>query len=215
MHIEPGYVAQAKIIFANTAAVGLLAYYAKDLLRNPGLIIRSALAAAFFSLFMQSFHMSVGPSELHFIGGMAMYLTLGFIPTLFGFAAGLLFQGFMFEPADLIHLSVNSLSLILPLITVHYTLGRKVRSANRKVTWTEILKLDAIYYAGVTSMVGFWLIIGEVETPFVSWATFTASYLAIVALEPLFTYVSVRLLKRYEESPVVKTCFAVNALKLN
>ena len=212
MHIEPGYIVHAKVIGANVAAVGVIAYYAKDLLKEPGLIVRGFLAAIFFSIFMQSFHMPVGPSELHFVGAMAMYLTLGFIPTLFGFAAGLLLQGLAFTPADLYHLGVNSLSLILPLITVHYTLGHKVRDASRKVSWAEILKLDALYYTGLTTMVGFWLLIGQVETPFAAWAAFATSYLAIVAFEPIFTYASVRLLKRYEGTSLVKRLFAVKTL---
>ena len=174
------------------------------------------MAAVFFSLFMQSFHMSVGPSELHFVGAMAMYLTLGFVPALFGFALGLLLQGLLFDPADLVHLAVNSLSLIVPLIMVHYTLGRKLRDAltGQRIHWRAILKLDALYYGGVTAMVGFWLLAADVTTPFAAWAAFASSYLVIVAVEPLFTYAVLRLLKRHENKPLVNTCFAVKSLKL-
>ncbi|MFA7241790.1 MAG: energy-coupling factor ABC transporter permease [Sulfuricellaceae bacterium] len=216
MHIEPGYISQAKLAFANTSALGVLAFYARDLIAHPTNILRTLLAAVFFSLFMQSFHMSVGPSELHFVGAMAIYLTLGFIPTLFGFALGLLLQGMLFEPTDLVHLAVNSLSLILPLVTVHYTIGRKLSDAlnSRRVNWLNIVKLDALYYAGVTTMVGFWLLVGEVATPFTAWATFASSYLVLVAVEPLFTYSLVKLLKRHEGKPLVDTCFAVKSLKL-
>lgn len=216
MHIEPGYISQAKLVLANTSALGVLAYYAKDLIARPTDILRTLLAAVFFSLFMQGFHMNVGPSELHFVGAMAIYLTLGFIPTLFGFALGLLLQGVLFNPTDLVHLAVNSLSLILPLITVHYTLGRKLSDAlnSQRVNWLNIVKLDALYYAGVTTMVGFWLLVGEVATPFTAWATFASSYLVLVAVEPLFTYSLVKLLKRHEGKPLVDTCFAVKSLKL-
>ncbi|MDX8394926.1 MAG: energy-coupling factor ABC transporter permease, partial [Mariprofundaceae bacterium] len=89
MHIEPGFVAPVKVMVANAAVIGVLAYYAKDQIKKPANIIRTGLAALFFSVFMQSFHMPVGPSELHFVGAMAMYLTLGFVPVLFGFALGL------------------------------------------------------------------------------------------------------------------------------
>jgi cobalt/nickel transport system permease protein len=216
MHIEPGYIAPAKVMLANVSAVGVLAYYAKDLIKQPADIVRTLLAALFFCIFMQSFHANVGPSELHFVGAMAMYLTLGFVPTLLGFAVGLLFQGLLFEPQDLQHLAVNSLSLVLPLITVHFTLGRKLRdqTIGRKIGWSSILKLDAMYYSGVTAMVGFWLIVGEVATPFSAWAAFAGSYLAIVAVEPLFTYATLRLLKRYEHTPFVATCFDVRGLEL-
>lgn len=216
MHIEPGYISQSRIMLANTSALGVLAYYAKDLIARPTDIVRTLLAAVFFSLFMQVFHMNIGPSELHFVGAMAIYLTLGFIPTLFGFALGLLLQGLLFNPADLVHLGVNSLSLIVPLITVHYTLGRKLSDTmtGRRISWRVILKLDALYYSGVTAMVGFWLLVSKVATPFSAWAAFASSYLVIVAIEPLFTYALVRLLKRHESKPLVNTCFAVKSLKL-
>ena len=216
MHIEPGIIAQAKIVLANASAVGLVAYYARDLLRQPADIVRTLLAALFFSLFMQSFHVNVGPSELHFVGAMAIYLTLGFLPTLLGFAAGLLLQGLLFEPVDLPHLAVNSLSLIVPLIAVHYSVGRQLRAelAGRVVSWGAIVKLDAMYYTGVTAMVGFWLLAAEVATPLAAWAAFASSYLLIVICEPLFTLAVVRLLKRHENKRLIATCFDIQSLKL-
>jgi len=216
MHIEPGIIAQAKIVLANASAVGLVAYYARDLLRQPADIVRTLLAALFFSLFMQSFHVNVGPSELHFVGAMAIYLTLGFLPTLLGFAAGLLLQGLLFEPVDLPHLAVNSLSLIVPLIAVHYSVGRQLRAelAGRVVSWGAIVKLDAMYYTGVTAMVGFWLLAAEVATPLAAWASFASSYLLIVICEPLFTLAVVRLLKRHENKRLIAACFNVQSLKL-
>ena len=216
MHIEPGLVAPAKVLIANVSALGLLGFYARGLISQPAYLIRTLLAALFFSVFMQGFHLSVGPSELHFVGAMAMYLTLGFLPTLYGFALGLLLQGLVFDPIDLPHLAVNSLSLILPLLAVHYGLGRRLRDAasDRRIGWATIVKLDAAYYTGVTLMVGFWLALADVATPFAAWATFAASYLAIVAIEPLVTYGALRLLKRYEGQPLVATCFSVGALRL-
>ena len=216
MHIEPGIIAQAKVVLANASAVGLVAYYGRDLLRQPADIVRTLLAALFFSLFMQSFHVNVGPSELHFVGAMAIYLTLGFLPTLLGFAAGLLLQGLLFEPVDLPHLAVNSLSLIVPLIAVHYSVGRQLRAelAGRVVSWGAIVKLDAMYYAGVTAMVGFWLLAAEVATPLAAWASFASSYLLIVICEPLFTLAVVRLLKRHENKRLIATCFNIQSLKL-
>ncbi len=201
---------------ANAAAVGVLGFYAKRLIERPFDIVKASLAAVFFSIFMQSFHMSVGPSELHFVGAMAIYLTLGFIPTLFGFAIGLLLQGIIFEPMDLPHLAVNSLSLIVPLITVHLTAGKKLfdSALDKRLSWPTILKLDAIYYAAVTSMVGFWLLMGDVATPFSAWLTFASSYLAVVACEPVVTFATVRALKRYEHTQVVQKLFAVKELKL-
>ena len=210
MHVEVGYVVPAKVMIANVVATGVLAYYAKGFIQKPLDLLRTGLAAIFFSIFMQSFHMAVGPSELHFVGAMAMYLTLGFVPTLIGFAIGLLLQGVLFDPQDLAHLAVNSLSLVVPLVAVHYTLGKKLLVQGAAIQWSEILKIDAAYYAGVTLMVGFWLAFGEVATtPFSAWATFAASYLALVAVEPVFTYATIRLLSKHGDKRWVQACFSV------
>jgi ABC-type Co2+ transport system permease subunit len=183
MHIEPGVLAAGKVAAANAAAFALVCAAAWPLLRRPALALRTLIAAAFFTLCMQSFSMKVGPSELHFVGALPMYLALGLVPTLLGFAFGLLLQGLLFEPADLLHLSVNTLSLALPLLALHATLGRRLA----RVNLSAVLRLDAAYYVGVTAMVGFWLSIGEVATPWGEWARFAASYVAVVALEPMIT----------------------------
>lgn len=183
MHIEPGVLAAAKIAAADVVALGLVGGAAWLALQRPALLLRSALAAAFFTLCMQSFFLKVGPSELHFVGAMPMVLVLGLVPTLLGFAFGLLLQGLLFEPADLLHLSVNTLSLAVPLLAVHAALGRRLA----RIDLRAVLRLDSAYYAGVTAMVGFWLSIGEGATPVSEWARFAAPYLAVVVLEPIVT----------------------------
>lgn len=207
MHIEPGYVANAKILAANAGAIALLGSQSVHLLRQPQLIVRSLLAAVFFSLAMQAFHLRVGPSELHFLGAMPIYLSFGFLPALFGFAIGLLVQGLLFEPTDLVHLGINFLSLALPLVVVHATLGKRLGALSVR----SILKLDAAYYSGVTLMVGFWLAIGEVATPVSAWAAFALSYAAIVAIEPLVTLLVLRTLHGRPAHPVLRLCFAARA----
>lgn len=221
MHIEPGYIEPARVMGANLAAVGVVAWAAKEQIKSgikglPIQLAKTAAAATFFSLFMESFHMPVGPSELHFVGAMAMYLTLGFLPTLLGFAVGLLLQGLLFEPQDLVHLGVNSLSLMLPLIGVHYASGRKLFQGSlvQRLSWVRIVKLDAMYYSGVTAMVGFWLMLGNQETAFSSWLTFAASYLVLVACEPLVTLAAVKGLKKVEGSWLVSRLFVVGQLRL-
>ncbi len=213
MHIEPGFIHGTKIVIANATLLGVLAYHSKKILKNiPVTLVRTAMAALFFSVFMQSFHLNVGPSELHFVGAMALYLTLGFTPVLYGFALGLLLQGVFFEPTDLIHLSVNSLSLIVPLIAVHYAKGKQLLSQDiSRISFKNILSLDMTYYSGVTFMVGFWLL-GEGTTTFAAWAQFALSYLAVVAVEPVFTLGAVTLLRRYKENSLVNTCFATENL---
>mgnify|MGYP005824293885 CR=1 FL=1 len=206
MHIEPGYISAAKVAAANAGAVALLASQAKHLLR-PTLVARTLIAALCFTVLMESFFMPVGPSELHFVGAMPIYLLFGFVPTLFGFGIGLLLQGLLFHPTDLLNIGVNTLSLAVPLVALHATMGKRIG----KLDVRTILKLDATYYAGVTLMVGFWLSMGEVATPFSAWLTFASSYLVLVACEPLLTYGAVRLMQRHADKPLVRLCFDLRA----
>lgn len=212
MHIEPGVLSQAKILFATVAATGVLGAYAPQVLKSPVLWLRTLLAAAFFSLFMQSFHLQVGPSELHFVGAMPIYLAFGFLPTLFGFGLGLLMQGLPFEPQDLVHLSVNTLSLAVPLIALRHVLSRRLVDLGKGVDVKTILKLDGTYYAGVVLMVGFWLALGQTATPLTEWLRFAASYLALVACEPVFTLGVLWAIKQARRQPLLAACFAPRAL---
>lgn len=212
MHIEPGYVATAKILAANVASVALLGSQSVHLLKQPQLIVRSLIAGVLFTLFMQAFHLPVGPSELHFLGAMPIYLALGFVPALFGFAIGLAAQGLLFEPTDLVHLGVNTLSLAVPLMVVHATLGKRLQAAGERLDVSRILKLDAAFYGGVTLMVGFWLAIGEVATPLSAWLTFASSYAAVVAVEPVITLLVLAAIARRQHSAAVRFCFQPQAV---
>lgn len=215
MHIEPGVLDGAKIASANIAAMGTLGASAFGVLRRPADLAKTLLAALFFSVFMQIWHMPVGPSELHLIGASAIYFTFGFLPTLLGFALGLALQGLLFEPQDLVHLGVNSLSLMVPLIAVHAAFGRRFfASGGIETRWASALRFDAAYYAGVVAMVGFWLALGQEPTPLQSWATFAASYLPLIALEPVFTLLVLKGLKRFEATGPVRTFTVAPQLRL-
>lgn len=212
MHIEPGYVASAKILAANLAAAALLGSQSIHLLKAPQLVVRSLIAGVLFLLFMQAFHLPVGPSELHFLGAMPLYLALGFVPALFGFAIGLLAQGLLFAPADLVHIGVNTLSLAVPLTLVHATLGKRLLAARARLDLRAVLKLDAAFYSGVTLMVGFWLAVGEVATPLSAWLAFASSYAAIVTVEPLLTLLVVAAIARGQHHAAVRFCFQPQAV---
>lgn len=213
MHIEPGVLNAAKVLYANVTAIGTLAVFAPRLIKRPDDILKTVLAAVFFSIFMEIFHLPVGASELHFVGASAVYFVFGFVPTLLGFAIGLLLQGLLFEPQDLLHLGVNSLSLMLPLITAHYTLGRRFfKAGGNSIRWAEVVKFDALYYTGVVLMVGFWLSLGEEPTALHNWALFALSYLPLVLCEPLFTCLVVRTLKRHADNLLVSRLTCVKAL---
>lgn len=209
MHIQIGILSQDKMAYAGVAATTLLGAHAAGLFKSPTAWLRTALAAFFFSALMQAWHMPVGPSELHLVGAMPIYLLFGLIPTLFGFGVGLLLQAVLFEPQDLVHLAVNFLSLAAPLLVLHHSLGKKVRS----LTLARVLKLDAVYYSGVTLMVGFWLSISNVPAPVSGWALFAASYLSLVAVEPLLTMGLVLTAGRIRHHRVARWCLDESALQ--
>lgn len=201
MHIEPGVLNSAKVLYANVTAT--LAAFSPTLITRPD-NVKALLVAAFFSVFMEVFHLPAGASELHFVGASAVYFIFGFIPTLFCFAMGLLLQGSFFEPHDLVRLGVNSLSLMLPLIAAHGLLGRRFFSkGERSIRWAEVVTFDAVYYTSVVAMVGFWLSVGEEPMPLKNWALFAVSYLPLILCESLFTCLVVRTLKRYTDNLLV------------
>lgn len=215
MHIEPGALNAAKVLYGHAAAIATLLIYLPRWISRVDQIGKTLLAAAFFSLFMQVYSVPAGVSELHFVGASAIYFIFGFMPTLFGFAIGLLLQGLLFDPQDLVHLGVNSLSLMLPLIAAHGLFGRHLfDSAERRVSWQAVVRFDAVYYGGVVAMVGFWLALGEEPMPLQNWLLFAAAYAPLVFCEPLITCLAVRLLKRWPQSAVLQRLTCVGSLRI-
>lgn len=207
MHIEPGMLSAAKIVGANAAALGFLATHAPAFLRRPIEWIKALLAAVFFSIFMEVWHQPVGPSELHFIGASAIYFIFGFPATLFGFGIGLALQSLLFEPQDLVHLAVNSLSLMVPLVGAHAMGGKRLLESGgvASIRWSSVLRFDAVYYSGVVAMVGFWLVLGERATVFTDWAIFAAAYLPVVLCEPAISCGLLRALGRLDaDNPLLR-----------
>jgi cobalt/nickel transport system permease protein len=134
-------------------------------LRSPLDIAKAVLAAVFFALFMQIWHYPVGPSELHFIGASMVYFVFGFVPTMFSFALGLLLWSLLFEPQDMFHLGVNTLSLVVPLIAAHVLVGWRALAVDEtsSLSWSSVLRFDAISYGSVVPMVGLWLAGGSLQ----------------------------------------------------
>ncbi|WP_149086568.1 hypothetical protein [Pseudomonas prosekii] len=68
----------------------------------------------------------------------------------------------MGEPID------KLISTILGFAIGHGLLIRRFfGEMGRTVRWAEVVKFDALYYAGVVAMVGFWLSMGQVTTSFI------------------------------------------------
>ena len=217
MHIQPGILSIQKIAYANATAWATLAGFAPSLLKTPPLLVKTIVAAGFFSVLMEIAHWPIGPSELHLVGASAVYFLFGFLPTLFGFALGLALQGLLFEPQDLLHLGVNSLSLMLPLIAAHQVVGRQffAKGGQRQsLTWPDLVKFDSIYYSGVVGMVGFWLLNGTEATPLASWAAFAVSYLPLILLEPMLTWGALKLVQKADPGSFLAQVTVAQDLKL-
>lgn len=205
MHIEIGIIDPVRITAANVAALSLFAAQTPALVRDPATVIKALAAALVFSVLMQSWHLSVGPSELHLIGATTIYLLFGFRPTMMGFGLGLALQT-LIEPQDLLHIGVNSLSLMVPLIAVHASFGHRLfgQAVAERFTFARVLRLDAIYYAGVAAMVGFWLLLSNTATPFADWARWAIAYMPVFAAEAMITFGVVTLIGRKRDIPVLQ-----------
>ncbi|MBB4010672.1 energy-coupling factor ABC transporter permease [Allorhizobium taibaishanense] len=198
MHIEVGIIDPARVALANAAALSLIATQLPSLIRHPLVLPKAVLAAVAFSAMMQIWHLPVGPSELHLIGATTIYLLFGFTPAMLGFALGLVLQAFLFEPGDILHLGVNALSLMLPMLVVHLTFGRRLFSTiiNERLNLARVLRLDATYYMGVSMMVGFWLSISNDGLAFSDWARWVLAYAPVFLVEACITYGVVLGIKR-------------------
>lgn len=216
MHIEIGIIDPLRLAAANAVALGLVATQAPKILRHPGMTARTVLAAGVFSVLMQVWHLPVGPSELHLIGATTVYLLFGFAPTLVGFGLGLLLQAGLLEPKDLPHLGVNALSLMLPLIAVHASFGRRLFDARHgeRFTLARVLRLDAVYYAGVATMVGFWLMISNDAAALSDWARWALAYLPVFLLEAMLTFTAVTVMARWRAAPLVERFSVLGRLNL-
>ncbi|MBB4955450.1 ABC-type Co2+ transport system permease subunit [Agrobacterium vitis] len=204
MHIEVGIIDPARLAFANAAALSLVASQLPAVVRNPLIVPKTVLSAVAFSALMQLWHLPVGPSELHLIGATTVYLLFGFAPAILGFALGLVLQAFLFEPGDIPHLGVNALSLMIPMVAVHYSFGRRLFAANIKDRFTlgKVLRLDATYYAGVSAMVGFWLMISNDAFAATDWARWVAAYAPVFVVEACITFAAVHVVRRFGHHPL-------------
>lgn len=214
MHIEVGIIDPIRLALANAAALAVVASQVPAIVRNPLNIPKAALAAVGFSAMMQIWHLPVGPSELHLIGATTIYMLFGFAPAMLGFAFGLVLQAFLFEPGDIPHLGVNALSLMLPMIAVHYSFGRRLFDAGLKDRFSlgKVLRIDAVYYAGVSAMVGFWLMISNDSFAVTDWATWVAAYFPVFVVEAFITFAAVTLIRKMRSNGIVANMTEVNRL---
>lgn len=196
MHIEPGVVDGAKMMFAYGSAAAAAAYSLKlavdDLKVSnlPAFVLRAVVATVGVFVFFELMpHFSVGISEVHFILGTTLFLLLGAGAAAAGLVLGLLIQGAFFAPSDLPMFAVNMTTLLFPLFALHGLAKRIVPEARAYVDldYTQVLKMSAVYQGGIVAWVAFWAIYGQgfgAENMH-SVLTFGAAYMLVVVIEPL------------------------------
>ncbi|MDS9468248.1 energy-coupling factor ABC transporter permease [Paracoccus sp. MBLB3053] len=196
MHIEPGIVDSAKMVFAYATAAGAAAYTARIASKDIGLhgaaslFVRSLTAgAATFVFFEVLPHFPVGVSEVHFILGTTLFLILGAAPAALGLALGLLVQGMFFAPTDLPMYFVNLTTLLVPLFAIEQLARRVIPmdTAYVDLKYADVLKLSLAYQGGVVAWVAFWAIYGQgfgIEN-LSSVASFGVAYMLVVLVEPI------------------------------
>jgi ABC-type Co2+ transport system permease subunit len=196
MHIEPGLVDSSKIVlsYATSAAAGAVAL--KSVVRSLGekgpvsLALRSVIATVGVFIFFEVMpHFPVGVSEVHFILGSTLLLILGAAPSAIGLALGLLIQGLFFSPIDLPQYGMNVTTLLVPLFALE-ALARRIVSpgtAYVHLKYSQALTLSTAYQGGVVAWVAFWAIYGAGfgAANLASVASFGATYMAVVLIEPL------------------------------
>lgn len=196
MHIEPGVVDGAKMVFAYGTAAAAAGYSLKLAANDlkfaniPAFAIRAALATvgtfAFFELLP---HFSAGISEVHFILGTTLFLLLGAGAAAAGLTMGLLIQGLLFAPTDLPMFAVNMTTLLFPLFALHALASRIVPQARAYVDldFAQVLKMSAVYQGGVIAWVAFWAIYGQgVGAENVqSVLAFGGAYMLVILIEPV------------------------------
>lgn len=208
MHIEPGVVDSAKMVFAYGTAAGAASYSVKlasDDLKTHSVTsfaVRSVLAVAAVFVFFELFpHFAVGVSEVHFILGTTILLMLGAGPAAIGLAGGLLIQGAFFAPTDLPMFFVNLTTLLVPLFVIH-ALARRIIPADKAYvdcTYGEVLKLSLAFQGGVIAWVAFWAFYGQGfgAENLSAVASFGAAYLLVVIVEPIADLAVLAAAKRF------------------
>lgn len=196
MHIEPGIVNDAKIIFSyGTAAAALasVAWLSFQAVRREGLVQllgRSAIAALIvFCCFEVLPHHPVGVSEAHLIVGTTLFLLFGPAAAAIGLAAGLLLQGLLFAPTDLPQYGMNVTTLLVPLFAM-MALTKKIIAPNTPyidLTYTQTLKLSMVYQGGIVLWVAFWALFGHGFSAenLSEIAAFGGAYMLVITIEPL------------------------------
>ena len=217
MHIEPGLIAEPKLVLSYATGAAALACGARLAwaeARTGGLAslaARAALATGLTLVFFEILpHVAVGVSEVHLILGTALLLLLGTGPAAMGLAAGLAIQGLAMAPADLPQYGANVTTLLAPLFALAWLTRRMVAPGRAFVDlgYGEVVRMSLAYQGGIVIWVAFWAIWGQGATAatLAAVGTFGAAYMLVVLVEPLVgmaILAAARSSRRLRVSPLV------------
>ncbi len=196
MHIEPGVVTGAKMLLSYATATGVIGASAKlawDNIKESG--FASFLVKTLISTFIVFFcfevlpHYPIGVSEVHLILGTTIFLIFGIAPAAFGLILGLLFQGLLFEHADLPQYGINVTTLLASILFLDMVAKRVIpkNTAYKDISYSQLLKLSIAWEGAIVSWVAFWALYGQgfsaenLHNVF----TFGLAYMSVVIIEPL------------------------------
>jgi len=211
MHIEAGVVQGAKMLLSYGTAAGVLGMGAKlawEHIQESGvvsLLLRAVISTALVFVFFEVFpHYPVGVSEVHLILGTTLLLIFGVAPAMIGLALGLLIQGVTVAPFDLPQYGINVTTLLASMLLLNYATQKIVPqgTAYKDITYTQMLKMSAIWEGSIVGWVAFWALYGQgfaVENLH-NIATFGGSYMLVVIIEPLIDMAILSLVKAFYKS---------------
>lgn len=196
MHIEPGLIAEPKLVLSYATGATALAFGAKlafDEARASGaasLVARAVMATGLVLVFFEVLpHVAVGVSEVHLILGTSLLLLLGTAPAAIGLATGLLIQGLAMAPSDLPQFGANATTLLVPLFALSALTRRWFAPGTAYVdlAYGQVLRMSLAYQGGIVAWVAFWAIWGQGATGanLAAIGTFGAAYMLVVVVEPL------------------------------
>jgi cobalt/nickel transport system permease protein len=77
-----------------------------------------------------------------------------------------------------------------------------------------VLRLDAVYYAGVVAMVGFWLLLSTDAFAMADWARWALAYMPILLLEAMLSFIAVTVIGRWRHRAPVQVYTELGRLRL-
>ncbi len=211
MHIEAGVVDGAKMLLSYgtaTAVFGATAKVVWDNIKENGVIsflLKTIIASiVVFSCFEILPHYPIGVSEVHLILGTTIFLVFGLAPASVALALGLGAQGLFFAPFDLPQYGINVTTLLASMFVLNFAAKKIIPEgvAYKDISYTQLLKLSAIWEGTIVSWVAFWAFYGQGfgAENIQNVLSFGSAYMGVVIIEPLVDMAVLAAVKAYTKT---------------